>query len=196
MISPAPIQVLGRGGPRGRRVGPLQVSRRAAYSVVSWECNMPQGQLKRFVSRKRRVLQRHCRNSFSRTHHKSSIATWNLRRPGQGNWGESWLKLGMLTRTCAARGWRAILLSYCFCDGSGAFHFKGLGGSWLVVFNGRCEFCWTREWPTCGGGEANDAMIPLTAVLWRWLFRVPVVVFGVGFVSCVGLRSCLWGGFR
>ena len=53
VISPAPIQVLGRGGPRGRRVGPLQVSRRVASSLVFW---VPQGQPKRFVSRKRRVL--------------------------------------------------------------------------------------------------------------------------------------------
>ena len=113
---------------------------------------MLQGQLKRFVSRKRRVLQRHCRNSFSRTHHKSSIATWNLRRLGQGNWGEtSWLKLRMLTRMCAARGCRAILLSDCFCDGSGSFSFRGLGGSWLVVFNGRCGIL----------------LVPAMANMWR-----------------------------
>ena len=100
---------------------------------------MPQGQGPRVFSRKRRVLLRHSRTSFSRTHHKTSIATWNLRRLGQGNWGEtSWLKLRMLTRMCVKRGWRAILLSDCFCDGSGSFSFKGLGGLWVVVFNGRC----------------------------------------------------------
>ena len=37
MISPAPIQVLGRGGPRGRRVGPLEVSRVVARSLVFWD---------------------------------------------------------------------------------------------------------------------------------------------------------------
>ena len=50
VIVPAPSQVLARGGPRGRRVGPLQVTRRVAYSLVLRERSMPQRQLKRFVS--------------------------------------------------------------------------------------------------------------------------------------------------
>ena len=52
----------------------------------------------RVFSRKRRVLLGHCRNSFSRTHHKSSIATWNLRRLGQGNWGETSLPFAVTAK--------------------------------------------------------------------------------------------------
>ena len=44
----------------------------------------------------------------------------------------------MLTKIASVRGWRAILVSDCGADGKGTFSFRGVGGSWLVIFNGRC----------------------------------------------------------
>ena len=55
------------------------------------------------------------------------------------------------------------------------------------------EFCWIREWPTCGDGEANDAMIPPTAVLWQWLFRVPVAAFKGRVLSLVSVYGPVSG---
>ena len=60
---------------------------------------MPQGQGTRLRARRRRVLLSHGRPLFPQKGPKSAIATWNLRRLGTGNWGEtSWLKMKMLTR--------------------------------------------------------------------------------------------------
>ena len=85
------------------------------------------------------MLLSHGRHIFPQKGPKAAIATWNLRRLGQGNWGESsWLKLRMLTKIARARGWRAILVSDCGADGKGTFSFRGVGGSWLVIVNGRC----------------------------------------------------------
>ena len=85
------------------------------------------------------MLLSHGRHIFPQKGPKAAIATWNLRRLGQGNWGESsWLKLRMLTKMARARGWRAILVSECGTDGKGTFSFRGFGGSWLFIFNGRC----------------------------------------------------------
>ena len=85
------------------------------------------------------MLLSHGRHIFPQKGPKAAIATWNLRRLGQGNWGESsWLKLRMLTKIARARGWHAILVSDCGADGKGTFSFRGFGGSWLVIFNGRC----------------------------------------------------------
>ena len=44
----------------------------------------------------------------------------------------------MLTRIALQRGWRSVLISDCGAEGKGTFEFKGFGGSWLVIFNGRC----------------------------------------------------------
>ena len=75
------------------------------------------------------MLLSHGRHIFPQKGPKAAIATWNLRRLGQGNWGESsWLKLRMLTRIARARGWRAILVSDCGADGKGTFSFRGFGG--------------------------------------------------------------------
>ena len=142
----------------------------------------------RVISRKRRVLMSHGRNSFSKIQQRSAIATWNLRRLGQGNWGEtSWLKLHMLTRVCAKRGWRASLLSDCYLEGSGTFVF----GVWVVLgwwFSmAGVRFCWTQGWPTCGQRAANDATITLMAVLWLWWFCVPVVVLAVRVLCLVSV---------
>ena len=100
---------------------------------------MPQGHKNRAIARKRRVLLSHGRSLFPRKSPQNTIATWNLRRLGQGNWGDGfWLKMRMLVRLALSRGWRAILVSDCGAEGKGVFEFKGLGGIWLVVFNGRC----------------------------------------------------------
>ena len=65
---------------------------------------------------------------------KSLWKFWSTR-----NWGEtSWLKMKMLTRIALQRGWRSVLISDCGAESKGTFEFKGFGGSWLVVFNGRC----------------------------------------------------------
>ena len=66
----------------------------------------------------------------------SSVATWNLRRLGQGNWGESsWLKLRMLTRIATDRRWKKSGIGVgCMLNGSGVFAFKGVGGSWISCF--------------------------------------------------------------
>ena len=121
VISPAPIQVLGRGGPRGQRVGPLQVSGRVT--------NTPQTQA-----------------------------------------------LCLAQTTCPPDA-----LSQFFLTSSRVWVVLG----WLCLVAG-AVFCWTWEWPTYGDGEANDAMIAPTAVLWRWWFRVPVVVFVVAFCPLLG----------
>ena len=100
---------------------------------------MPQGQGSRLRARRRRVLFSHGRPLFPQKGPKSAIATWNLRRLGTGNWGEtSWLKMKMLTRIALQRGWRSVLISDCGAEGKGTYEFKGFGGSWLVIFNGRC----------------------------------------------------------
>ena len=44
----------------------------------------------------------------------------------------------MLTRIALQRGWRSVLISDGGAAGKATFEFKGFGGSWLVVFNGRC----------------------------------------------------------
>ena len=44
----------------------------------------------------------------------------------------------MLTSIALQRGWRSVLISDCGAEGKGTFEFKGFGGSWLVIFNGRC----------------------------------------------------------
>ena len=44
----------------------------------------------------------------------------------------------MLTRIALQRGWRSVLISDCGAEGKGTYEFKGFGGSWLVIFNGRC----------------------------------------------------------
>ena len=93
----------------------------------------------RLRARRRRVLFSHGRPLFPQKGPKSAIATWNLRRLGTGNWGEtSWLKMKMLTRIALQRGWRSVLISDCGAEGKGTYEFKGFGGSWLVIFNGRC----------------------------------------------------------
>ena len=82
---------------------------------------------------------RHGRPLFPRKGPKTSIAAWNLRRLGQGNWGEStWLELKKMTSLAIVRGWRAVLISDCYTEGKGTFSFRGIGGKWLVVYNGRC----------------------------------------------------------
>ena len=79
------------------------------------------------------------RLSVQRNHsHKYSIASWNLRRLGQGGWGETnWLKLKKVTSIALRRRWRAVLISDCWADAPGTFEFKGPGGTWLLVFNCR-----------------------------------------------------------
>ena len=100
---------------------------------------MPQGQGSRLRARRRRALVCHSRVLFPQKGPKSAIATWNLRRLGTGNWGEtSWLKMKMLTRIALQRGWRSVLISDCGGEGEGTFELKDFGGSWLFVFNGRC----------------------------------------------------------
>ena len=70
---------------------------------------------------------------------RSAIAAWNLRRLGQGGFGEtSWLKLRACTRLAVRRGWRSILISDCMADAPGSFSFRGPGGNWLLLFNCRC----------------------------------------------------------
>ena len=43
-----------------------------------------------------------------------------------------------MTSLALVRGWRAVLISDCYTEGKGTFSFRGVGGSWLVVCNGRC----------------------------------------------------------
>ena len=51
------------------------------------------------------MLLSHGRHIFPQKGPKAAIATWNRRRLGQGNWGESsWLKLRMLTKIARAAG--------------------------------------------------------------------------------------------
>ena len=44
----------------------------------------------------------------------------------------------MLTRIATDRRWKAVLVSDCMLEGSGVFTFKGVGGSWSLIFNKRC----------------------------------------------------------
>ena len=44
VIVPAPSQVLARGGPRRRRVGPLQVTRKVASHLVFWKRTNSKGE--------------------------------------------------------------------------------------------------------------------------------------------------------
>ena len=66
----------------------------------------------------------------------------------------------MLVRLALSRGWRAILVSDCGAEGKGVFEFKGLGGIWLVVFNGRCGVVldpgMAKMWRR-GGEKRHDA---------------------------------------
>ena len=72
----------------------------------------------------------------------------------------------MLVRLAVSRGWRAILVSDCGAEGKGVFEFKGLGGIWLVVFNGRCGVVLDPGMAKCGEGAARNATMPRMAVLW------------------------------
>ena len=177
---------------------------------------MPRAHRMRDLSRKRRVLLSHGRNSFPRIQHRSAIASWSLRRLGQGNWGETtWLKLWMLTRIiCAKRGWRAVLLSDCYLEGSGTFSFRDLGGSLLAVFNSRCGFLLDPGMAIMWRRGDERRMIPLMAVLWllvpcagrgfcgKVLSLVSVYVLSLGRVVTTNDGSCLilslrfWAFFR
>ena len=67
------------------------------------------------------------------------MAAWNLRRLGQGGFGEtSWLKLRACTRFAVRRGWRSVLVLDCMVETPGSFSFRGPGGNWLLIFNCRC----------------------------------------------------------
>ena len=98
----------------------------------------------RVISRKRRVLLSHGRNSFSRIQQRSAIATWNLRRLGQGNWREKATNTD--PRLCEARMESHFALGLLF--GRIGHCFLGLG--WLLVggFYGRC-------WVLLDPGMAN-----------------------------------------
>ena len=59
---------------------------------------MPQGHPQRRLSQRRRLLLKHRLLKQNQSSKKYAIASWNLRRLGQGGWGEtSWLKLKMVT---------------------------------------------------------------------------------------------------
>ena len=68
----------------------------------------------------------------------------------------------MLVRLALLRGWRAILVSDCGAEGKGVFEFKGSGGIWLVVFNGRCGVVldpgMAKMWRR-GGEKRHDAVL-------------------------------------
>ena len=103
----------------------------------------------------------------------------------------------MLVRLALPRGWRAILVSDCGAEGKGVFEFKGLGGIWLVVFNGRCGVVldpgMAKMWRR-GGERRHDApdgrslavVIPCAGRGFSWS----------GVVSCFGLWSGVWGWVR
>ena len=70
---------------------------------------------------------------------RAAIASWNLRRLGQGGFSQtSWLKLRTCVRIAVRRGWRAVLVSDCMTDEPGSFSFRGSGGDWVLVYNRRC----------------------------------------------------------
>ena len=96
---------------------------------------MPQGHPQRCLSQKRRLLLKHrllLQNQHSKKH---AIASWNLRRLGEGGWGEtSWLKLKVVMSLALKRRWRAVLVTDCWADAPETFEFKGFGGRWLLVF--------------------------------------------------------------
>ena len=81
---------------------------------------MPQGHAKRRLSQKRRLLFKHRLLKQNQPSKKYALAAWNLRRLGQGGWGEtSWLKLKMVTTLALKRRWRAVLVTDCWADAPG-----------------------------------------------------------------------------
>ena len=134
---PAPRPSAAQGSPSRAEGWSPPVSRSSAWTSCLF-ADMPQGH-QRALAHRRRAILRHGRPLFSRKGPKASIATWNLRRLGQGNWEETtWLKLKKMTSLAIVRGWRAVLISDCYTEGKGTFSFRGTGGTWLVVYNGRC----------------------------------------------------------
>ena len=101
--------------------------------VLVFALLMPQGQHTRFLSRNRHIL-RHCLAS-RKSPKRSAIAAWNLRRLGQGGFGEtSWLKLRACTRLAVRRGWRSILISDCMADEPGSLLFSWSWWELVVAF--------------------------------------------------------------
>ena len=102
----------------------------------------------------------------------------------------------MLVRLVVSRGWRAILVSDCGAEGKGVFELKGLGGIWLVVFNGRCGVVldpgMAKMWRR-GGERRHDA--PDGRSLAVVIPRAGRGFRGRVFVSCVGLWSGFCGGW-
>ena len=94
---------------------------------------------------------------------------------------------------CAQTRLARSVVSDCYAEGKGTLSFRGVGGhGWLFSMVG-AVCLWIREWPTCGGGAAKDAMIPLTAVPWLLLFLIRVVVFVVRFLSLISVYGPVSG---
>ena len=148
------------------------------FGKVSTVCTtVPQGQGSRLRARRYCVLLCHGRPSFPRKGPKSAIATWNLRRLGTRNWGEtSWLKMKMLTCVALQRGWRSVFISDCGAEGKGTFRFKSFGGSCLDIFNGRCGVFLDPGMANMRRREERNGLTPQMALLWLLLFLAPVVV--------------------
>ena len=134
---------------------------------------MPQGHPQRRLSQKRRLLVKHRLLKQNLHSKKYAIASWNLRRLGQGGWGEtSWLNMKMVTTLALKRRWRAVLVTDCWADAPGTFEFKGPGGKWLLVFNCRSGVLldpgMARMWDR-GGRVRHDPPMGERLV---WLFLV------------------------
>ena len=137
VVSPTPHPSEGGRHCPSRAAGLRPLPASLCEQVLVSALLMPQGQHTRFLSRNRHIL-RHCLAS-RKSPKRSAIAAWNLRRLGQGGFGESsWLKLRACTRLAVRRGWRSILVSDCMMGTPGSYSFRCPGGNWLLVFNCRC----------------------------------------------------------
>ena len=97
---------------------------------------MPQGHPQRRLSQRRRLLLKHRLLKQNQSSKKYAIASWNLRRLGQGGWGEtSWLKLKMVTTLALKRRWRAVLVTDCWSDEPGLLNSKApvVSGFWFLT---------------------------------------------------------------
>ena len=122
----------------------------------------------------------HGRTSFSKIQQRSAIATWNFRRLGQGNWGEtSWLKL----RMGLALG--ACLPAQCRC--ARGVVWGGWSVGWVLVWSGlsRLSVCLSSACSLCRGHGPRSERTTLSTLIMEVVMMMMTKIIRIPpFILC------------